>query len=195
MAPPKSRPVANDSPNLSTQKSHAANVQLSSNANGKQRATNGNGHTATSNLRDVTAISSLDDTTDQQRNSEEQGGEVRFPSGPACFVFQLTNHAFPQINFPALPTTLLASYRHAYRLSTPAAFTSPYNELILTRPSGIGRLSPTMAKVRGKRRVRKEHLALAVRKNFKERSVVEAEAAACFLYSVRHQGEWFGSEV
>ena len=85
---------------------------------------------------------------------------------------------FSQINFPALPTTLLASYRHAYRLPTPAAFTSPYNELILTRPSGIGKLSPTMAKVRGKRRVGKEHLALAVRKNFKERSVVEAEAAA-----------------
>ena len=46
-----------------------------------------------------------------------------------------------------------------------------------------------MAKVRGKRRVGKEHLALAVRKNFKERSVVEAEATACFLYAVRHRGK------
>ena len=76
MPPPKARPATEDSPNLSTQKSHLANVQLSSNANGKKRATNANGQAASSGLRDVTAISTLDDTADQPRTADEQGGEV-----------------------------------------------------------------------------------------------------------------------
>lgn len=53
---------------------------------------------------------------------------------------------------------------------------------------GIGRYSPTMAQHKDRRRVSKEHLALAVRKDFNAAVAPEQEIVTAFLYSIRHQG-------
>ena len=68
---------------------------------------------------------------------------------------------------------------------------NPYNQRMLTRP-GIGQLSPTMARHRDRRRVGKQELALAVRKDFNAASVSEVEVITNFLYTVHNQGT-FGS--
>jgi len=86
------------------------------------------------------------------------------------------------------PLELLNTYRVAHNLSTPAAFTSPLNQALLTNP-GIGRQSPTMARKKDKRRVSKEQLALAVRKNFNSAAVSEIDVTVEMVYKVRHQGE------
>ena len=82
---------------------------------------------------------------------------------------------------------LLNTYRVAHNLSTPAAFTSPLNQALLTNP-GIGRQSPTMARKREKRRVPKEQLAMAVRKNFNAAAVSEIDVVCELVYKVRNQG-------
>lgn len=46
-----------------------------------------------------------------------------------------------------------------------------------------------MALHKDRRRVTKESLALAVRKDFKDAMVHESEAITCFLYSVQHQSK------
>ncbi|KAI9709878.1 MAG: hypothetical protein M1812_007586 [Candelaria pacifica] len=92
------------------------------------------------------------------------------------------------ITWPTLETPVLHAYRHAYHLSTPAAFSDRMNERVLTSPSGIGSMSPTMARRKAQRRVPKEQLALAVRKNFNGLAVLEQEVVVDFLYKVRFQG-------
>ena len=82
---------------------------------------------------------------------------------------------------------LLNSYRVAHNLPTPAAFTSPLNQALLTNP-GIGRQSPTMARKKEKRRVAKEQLALAVRKNFNGAAVSEIDVVVELVYKVRNRG-------
>lgn len=62
------------------------------------------------------------------------------------------------------------------------------NQIILSNP-GIGRYSPTMARHQDRRRVSKEQLALAVRKNFNALAIHENEVIVDFIYSVKHQGE------
>ncbi|RAL17690.1 histone deacetylase complex subunit SAP30 Sin3-binding domain-containing protein [Aspergillus homomorphus CBS 101889] len=47
----------------------------------------------------------------------------------------------PKIPWNEMPLDLLHSYRHAYKLSSPSAFTSEYSHLLLSR--GIGLRSPT----------------------------------------------------
>ncbi|KAI9876019.1 MAG: hypothetical protein M1830_007534 [Pleopsidium flavum] len=74
-----------------------------------------------------------------------------------------------------LDNTVLHSYRHAYRLNTPSAFSRSMNQIILSNP-GIGRYSPTMARHQDRRRVSKEQLALAVRKNFNALAIHESES-------------------
>lgn len=86
------------------------------------------------------------------------------------------------------PISLLNSYRVAHNLSTPAAFTSSLNQALLTNP-GIGRQSPTMARKKEKRRVSKEQLALAVRKNFNAAAVNEIDVVVELVYKVRNRGE------
>ena len=88
------------------------------------------------------------------------------------------------------PIELLDTYRVAHNLSTPAAFTSPLNQALLTNP-GIGRQSPTMARKREKRRTSKEQLALAVRKNFNGAAVSEIDVVVELVYKVRNQGRLF----
>jgi histone deacetylase complex subunit SAP30 len=53
---------------------------------------------------------------------------------------------------------------------------------------GIGRLSPTMARPKSKRRVHKDQLALAVRKNFNALGVTESDVIVDWLYKTKHQG-------
>jgi len=62
------------------------------------------------------------------------------------------------------------------------------NQIVLSNP-GIGRYSPTMARHQDRRRVSKEQLALAVRKNFNALAIHESEVIVDFIYSVKHQGE------
>lgn len=83
---------------------------------------------------------------------------------------------------------LLNTYRVAHSLQSPAAFTTPLNQALLTNP-GIGRQSPTMARRKDKRRISKEQLALAVRKNFNSAAVNEIDVVVDLVYKVRNQGE------
>jgi hypothetical protein len=53
---------------------------------------------------------------------------------------------------------------------------------------GIGRMSPTMARPKAKRRVHKDQLALAVRKNFNALGVTESHVIVDWLYKSKHQG-------
>lgn len=94
------------------------------------------------------------------------------------------------ISWSSLDPAILHSYRHAYRLSSAAAFSHPYNQIILTN-SGIGKHSPTMARPKDRRRVGKEQLALAVRKNFNGLGIQEGEVVVDFLYKVRWQDKNF----
>jgi len=71
------------------------------------------------------------------------------------------------------------------------------NQIVLSNP-GIGRYSPTMARHQDRRRVSKDQLALAVRKNFNALAIHESEVIVDFIYSVKHQGEsslFCGSEL
>ncbi|MCJ1393122.1 hypothetical protein MMC18_005994 [Xylographa bjoerkii] len=98
-------------------------------------STTNNGNSA----KDTTTLSQFpEDSNGQQAGVEAAGG----------------------INWSTIDRSTLHAYRHAYRLNTPAAFTCAYNQLVLTGP-GLGRYSPTMARAKDRRRVSKEHLALA----------------------------------
>ncbi|KAF2206257.1 hypothetical protein CERZMDRAFT_115850 [Cercospora zeae-maydis SCOH1-5] len=97
-----------------------------------------------------------------------QNGIVKYGELPK--IHDYPEHAVqPQqgagMQWDKAPLKLLDTYRVAHNLSAPAAFTSPYRQALLTNP-GIGRQSPTMARRKEKRRISKEQLALAVRKNF-----------------------------
>lgn len=83
--------------------------------------------------------------------------------------------------------SLLQEYRAAHRMETPSAFNSIRNQFLLTNP-GIGRQSPTMARRKSKRKVPKEQLAMAVRKNFNDAAVNEIDVMVDLLYKVRNQG-------
>jgi hypothetical protein len=81
---------------------------------------------------------------------------------------------------------VLQSYRRAYRLDTPSTFSNPLSHVVLGH--GIGRLSPTMARPKAQRRVHKDQLALAVRKNFNALGVSESDVIVDWLYKTKHQG-------
>ena len=83
--------------------------------------------------------------------------------------------------------SLLQQYRAAHRMETPSAFNSIRNQFLLSNP-GIGRQSPTMARRKAKRKVPKEQLAMAVRKNFNDAAVNEIDVMVDLLYKVRNQG-------
>ena len=52
----------------------------------------------------------------------------------------------------------------------------------------LGKHSPTMARRKEKRRIGKDALALAVRRDFNAAAVVEQDVVTGFLYKVKHQG-------
>lgn len=92
-----------------------------------------------------------------------------------------------QIKWSSQDTTVLQNYRRAYRLDTPSTFKNPLSHVVLGQ--GIGRFSPTMARPKQKRRVHKDQLALAVRKNFNALGVTEADVIVDWLYKTKHQGK------
>ncbi|WPG99551.1 Hypothetical protein R9X50_00236800 [Acrodontium crateriforme] len=96
----------------------------------------------------------------------------------------------PGMSWSTVPVSVLNTYRVAHNLSTPAAFTSPLRQAYLTNP-GIGRQSPTMARRKDKRRVPRDQLALAVRKNFNSAAVSETDVVVELVYKVRHQNQTF----
>lgn len=91
-----------------------------------------------------------------------------------------------QIDWRKEDTALLHRYRRAYSLPCPSAFQNPMANYILQ--SGIGMQSPTMARAKNKRRIRKEELAMIVRRNFKEAPVVENECVVTLMYKVQMKG-------
>ena len=97
-----------------------------------------------------------------------------------------------QMQWSTAPQELLDTYRVAHTLPNTAAFKSPLNQALLTNP-GIGRQSPTMARKQEKRRISKEQLALAVRKNFNAAAVNEIDVVGELVYKVRNQGALFSS--
>ncbi|KAF2091872.1 hypothetical protein K490DRAFT_20846, partial [Saccharata proteae CBS 121410] len=90
------------------------------------------------------------------------------------------------ISWTSEELALLQDYRNTYRLDTPSAFKNPMGHAILGR--GIGKYSPTMARKRAERRVPKDQLAMAVRKNFNALAVSEADVIVDLLYKVHSQG-------
>ncbi|KAH7120775.1 hypothetical protein B0J11DRAFT_438518 [Dendryphion nanum] len=93
------------------------------------------------------------------------------------------------ISWTSQDTSLLQAYRRTYRLDTPSAFKKPLSHIVLG--SGIGRFSPTMARAKDKRRVPKEQLALAVRKNFNALGVNETDVIVDLMYQVKNQDKDF----
>ncbi len=93
-----------------------------------------------------------------------------------------------QIAWSSMDREVLQAYRSAYRLDTPSSFKSPLSHIILNH-SAIGKQSPTMAAKKSKRRVAKDQLALAVRKNFNALAVHENDVIVNTLYTARSQGE------
>jgi histone deacetylase complex subunit SAP30 len=91
-----------------------------------------------------------------------------------------------QISWNAQDRALLQGYRRTYRLDTPSSFKNPLSPAVLG--SGIGKYSPTMARPKSKRRVPKDQLALAVRKNFNATGVSETEVLVHLLYKVKNNG-------
>lgn len=92
-----------------------------------------------------------------------------------------------QIQWSTFEPEILEGYRHDYRLSTPAAFNKQYNQLVLSS-SPIGRMSPTMARQKQRRRQGQDQLANTVRKHFNSMGIIENEVIVDFLYKVRWQG-------
>ncbi|MCJ1255483.1 hypothetical protein MMC24_003299 [Lignoscripta atroalba] len=174
MAPQKIRGAPEDSrfETSSTKEKQQLAVSLLSTTT-KARRTVSAAVAAGSNLKDVTAAAptASEGLNGQQGSPELIGGEI-------------------QINWSSLDPSVLHAYRHAYRLNVPSAFTSPYNQMTLTGP-GLGRYSPTMARHKDRRRISKDHLALAVRKDFNAGMVQEQEVVTSFLYSIHNQNKNF----
>lgn len=85
--------------------------------------------------------------------------------------------------------SILHDYRYAYGLNTPSAFSHPHNELVLS--AGIGKMSPTMARRKDRRRQSKDQLTHAVRKHFNGLGIQENEVVVDFLYKVHHMDKNF----
>jgi histone deacetylase complex subunit SAP30 len=79
-------------------------------------------------------------------------------------------------------------------VDAPSAFHSPLNQALLTNP-GIGRHSPTMIRRKGKPKVSKQELAIAVRKHFNGLAVSEHEVVGHMMYKIRSNGIYAGTLV
>ncbi|KAL9124193.1 MAG: hypothetical protein Q9217_006453, partial [Psora testacea] len=95
-----------------------------------------------------------------------------------------------KIDWSAFDSSVVHAYRHAHRLHTPTAFTKSYNQRMLSM-SGIGQISPTMARHRDQRRISKEQLAAAVRKDFNAAIINEQEIVTSILYIIGNQDKHF----
>ncbi|KAH0536140.1 hypothetical protein FGG08_006962 [Glutinoglossum americanum] len=160
MAPPRARAAPDDSETSSTkEKERQANGAVIAAPSSKGRRNTSSIMPPGSSVKDVVAPAS--------GGVDTNGGQVQ--------------EGISGISWPSIPTSILHAYRHAYRLSTPSAFKSSLNQTVLSNP-GIGRHSPTMAVKKDRRRVGKEQLAMAVRKNFNGLAIHEGEVVVDFLY-------------
>lgn len=181
MPPAKSKPVAEDSrsdASTARERQIAAAAHARKSKNGTMPLTNGS------------ALKSSALVNNEVGNAVMPGQNpgVR----PICANYDTGREADDflsiQMAWSTAPISLLNAYRVSHHLSSPAAFTSPLNQALLSNP-GIGRQSPTMARRKEKRRVSKEQLALAVRKNFNSAAVSEIDVVVELVYKVRHQGQ------
>jgi len=171
MPPPKQRTAPDDSRSEASSTRERIGNFANAGVNGKgRRATTGLG--VSSSLRDMTTAG----TSSSLATAGASNG-----AGQETIV---------GMQWSTIDSSILQSYRHAYGLNTPSAFSSEYNQLILSRP-GIGRLSPTMARRKDQRRQSKDQLANAVRKHFNGLGIQENEAVVDFLYKVRWQDKSF----
>ncbi|EKD19784.1 hypothetical protein MBM_01736 [Drepanopeziza brunnea f. sp. 'multigermtubi' MB_m1] len=168
MAPPKSKPQPDDSRSEASSTKEKAGSH-SANANGKGRRVAGNA-AGGSSLKDVITA-----------------GTSGIGGGASATAVAESSSG---IQWSSFDSSVLHGYRYDYRLNTPAAFKTSYNQLVLAR-SPIGRMSPTMARRKGQRRQSKEQLANTVRKHFNGMGIAENEVVVDFLYKVRWQDKNF----
>lgn len=169
MAPPRSKPQPEDSRSEASSTKEKAGTNSTNAVNGKARRVGGTAGTGSS-LRDVVTAG---------QNSTAVAGPAGAETTPGT-----------SIDWASFDASVLNNYRFGYRLNTPDAFNKPYNQLVLSS-SPIGRMSPTMARKKEKRRQTHEQLANAARKHFNNMGIVENEIVVDFLYKVRWQEKNF----
>ena len=180
MPPPRTRYTIDDSRSeaSSTKERQPGHVPLKARRNGILTILPG------SNLKDVT---NAPQSTNGQQGLQDAVAKVSNPALGHTLQYWLLSC---QINWSTFDLSVLHAYRHAHHLDTPPAFTSSHNQSILTQP-GIGQRSPIMARHKHRQRISKDHLALAVRKDFNAAMTVELELISSFLYTVHNQGKHF----
>ncbi|KAL5119213.1 hypothetical protein ACEQ8H_002924 [Pleosporales sp. CAS-2024a] len=117
-------------------------------------------------------------------SSLKEADHASVNSGPPC-----SDSGTSHIKWAAQDTAVLQNYRRAYRIDTPSTFRNPLSHVVLAQ--GIGRFSPTMAQPKAKRRVHKDHVAMAVRRHFNALGVTEADVIVDWLYTAKHQDKEF----
>ncbi|KAF2197528.1 hypothetical protein GQ43DRAFT_201602 [Delitschia confertaspora ATCC 74209] len=163
MPPSKASRVQQEDSTFLKEKHHSHHTNVArGRRNGNTTGTNG------SNLKEV--MTSNADTPSTTTGQSDQGTH----SG---------------ISWSTQDREVLQGYRRAYRLDTPSTFKNPLSNVILG--NGIGRYSPTMARPKSKRRITKDQLGLAVRKNFNALGVNEGDVIVDLLYKVKNQDKEF----
>lgn len=137
-----------------------------------------------SSLRVPTSVT----TNAMTQNAPHDPSSGVSPSSSPTLKSVFADISVSKIVWSSFDSSVLHAYRQSHRLNTPSTFSSANNQRILSRP-GISQLSPTMTRHKNCRRVGKEHLALAIRKDFNAAMIHELEAITSFLYTVRNQGE------
>jgi hypothetical protein len=188
MPPSKPRTAPEDSRSeaSSTKEKYGSVPGLATNGKARRVAS---GLVAASSLRDGVSAGAAAMATTAGETVGSTGQDVNVGVQPPVLwvPFSTPLLMMSQMQWSTLDTSILHGYRYAYRLNTPSAFSSQYNQIILSRPD-VGRLSPTMARRRDQRRQSKEQLANAVRRHFNGLGVQENEVIVDFLYKVKWQG-------
>lgn len=195
MPPAKARPHDPDARSDAPTKDKHSAASHTSHARG--RRTGGPAHlTNGSHLKEV-----LSAAADATNAANRNGGQTAHTGSTGGVSFALLPPALPippkssllthprciaQISWVSEDLSLLQDYRSSHRLEAPSAFKNPLGHAILGR--GIGKYSPTMVRKKNERRISKEQLATAVRKNFNALAVSESEVIVDLLYKVKMQG-------
>ncbi|KAB2576752.1 hypothetical protein DIS24_g6299 [Lasiodiplodia hormozganensis] len=171
MPPAKARPHDPDARSDAPTKDKHSAASHTSHARG--RRTGGPAHlTNGSHLKEV--LSAAADATNAANRNGGQTAHTGSTGG---------------ISWVSEDLSLLQDYRSSHRLEAPSAFKNPLGHAILGR--GIGKYSPTMVRKKNERRISKEQLATAVRKNFNALAVSESEVIVDLLYKVKMQDKTF----
>ena len=138
---------------------------------------------ADSALRDVTSAAQIHRAQNHQA-AQDAITKVGSTNSPAM---EVPIDSLCEIEWSAFDTPTLHNYRYVHNLDTPSAFANAYNQRMLSM-SGVGQMSPTMARRRNWQRISKEQLAATVRKDFNAAMVNEQEILTSLLYAVQNQG-------